>query len=217
MKRAPSSSRAQATTGSQCVLLRLGQSFRAVGAIEQKIRAEIFLDLVRHRPRRIGDAVDDGIGQPRQRHFRRDRSRLSAHPIRPRSPAPARATARRAVRRAGVFTGLPSSRTRNAPSLSSTDGLLVEALAQIRRAYCAGPTPPDRADCSCRCRRKYRACHCAAGTARRANIRSSADGSSAEIADHLVRTGGVQVPRPDDSPSSTPIALAPAARAISMS
>ena len=61
------------------------QTRRRVGAIEQQIGAEIFRDLLRHRRRRIGDRVDDRVGEPRQRHrgridhvalrvpFRRDR------------------------------------------------------------------------------------------------------------------------------------------------
>ena len=51
--------------------LALAQPLRRSGAIEQQIGREIFLDFGRDRAGRIGHAVDDRIGQPRQRHLRR--------------------------------------------------------------------------------------------------------------------------------------------------
>ena len=51
--------------------LTLAQFLRTGRAVEQKIRREIFFDLRFDRPRRVGDAVDDGVGEPRQRHIGR--------------------------------------------------------------------------------------------------------------------------------------------------
>src|SRR5262249_928751 len=44
------------------------QFFRALSAIEDEIGSEIFLDFRRNRLRGVGDAVDDRIGEARQRH-----------------------------------------------------------------------------------------------------------------------------------------------------
>ena len=62
------------------------QPFRAGGAIEQQVGAEIFFDLGRDRLRLRRDAVDDRVGEPGQRHARRDRSCRAARPIRRRAP-----------------------------------------------------------------------------------------------------------------------------------
>ena len=70
-KRAPNASRAHARTGSQAAAWRCTSPGRRVGAIEQEVGAEICDDLLGDRVLRRADAVDDGIGQPGERHARR--------------------------------------------------------------------------------------------------------------------------------------------------
>ena len=121
MKRAPSLVAGPGDHRVPVRLLRLGQAFRAVGAIEQQVRAQILLDLLSDRTWRIDDTIDDGIGKTRQRHLARVDHILLRIPF-------IRNVLRQRARRRGeifgvpkLFTGLPSSKTRNAPSLSSTD------------------------------------------------------------------------------------------------
>ena len=99
--------------------LALDQPVRAAGAIADQIGAEELGDLGLHRVGRIGDAVDDGIGEPRERHRRRIdelalrlpfvRQRLRQR-LRGRRQRPARRRPHRpAVEQHGVSAGLLGS------------------------------------------------------------------------------------------------------------
>ena len=54
-----------------CRALLRDQPCRAIGAVEQQIGAEVLDDVRRHLVAPFGNAVDDAVGEPRQRHARR--------------------------------------------------------------------------------------------------------------------------------------------------
>ena len=68
-KCAPSVWAAQPRIGSQCCRCRAMSSAGTRRPVEQQVGFKIFGNLGGDRPLLIGDAVDDRIGEPRERHF----------------------------------------------------------------------------------------------------------------------------------------------------
>ena len=71
LKRAPRLPRAQSMTGSQCSFCRSTSALRRVGAIAEQIRRGKAQDVLQHRLRVAGDAVDGGVDQAHHRHRHR--------------------------------------------------------------------------------------------------------------------------------------------------
>ena len=119
-------------------------ALRTFGAIEHQIGGEILSDFRRDRRGRIGDAVDDGVGEPRERHVRRIDDLALRLPFRgQRLGQRARGRGQRAARRRPHRTAVEQDAV---TALAVRDlGLLRRSAGAVAAACRAAPLGRDRA------------------------------------------------------------------------